>query len=326
MAENTEKRTRKFRKLEDLNLIDNFLFQQMLSQEGDGEEFARILLSTILGKPIRKVKIIPQKNILGLDTDRHGIRLDAYIQDVSDELIPNLADAEIVPDIYDIEPNNSYEKESLPQRMRYYHGLIDTQLLSAGSGYENLPNVLIIVILPYDPFDKNRMVYTIKNSCVEDTTLPYNDGSGKIFLYTKGTEGNPSQSLKDMLKYIQESTVDNVTNQDIASIQQLVEKVKRKKEVDINYMKSWEYEKMVHDEAYHDGFSEGREAGFNDGFNDGFSNGFSNGFSDGFSDATEKANRLTILLAEAGRMDDIVKAARNKEFREQLLKEFELQN
>lgn len=326
MAENAEKRTRKFRKLEDLNLIDNFLFQQMLSQKGDGEEFARILLSTILGKPIRKVKIVPQKNILGLDTDRHGIRLDAYIQDVSDELIPNLADAEIVPDIYDIEPNNSYEKESLPQRMRYYHGLIDTQLLSTGSGYENLPNVLIIVILPYDPFDKNRMVYTIKNSCVEDTTLPYNDGSGKIFLYTKGTEGNPSQSLKDMLKYIQESTVDNVTNQDIASIQQLVEKVKRKKEVDINYMKSWEYEKMVHDEAYHDGFSEGREAGFNDGFSDGFNDGFSNGFSDGFSDATEKANRLTILLAEAGRMDDIVKAARNIEFREQLLKEFELQN
>lgn len=301
MAENTEKRTRKFRRLEELNLIDNFLFQQMLSQEGDGEEFARILLSTILEKPIRRVKIVSQKNVLGLDTDRHGIRLDAYIQDVSDELVPNLADAKIVPDIYDIEPNNSYEKESLPKRMRYYHGLIDTGLLSASSGYENLPNVLIIIILPYDPFDKNRMVYTIKNGCIEDSSLPYNDGAGKIFLYTKGTEGNPSQSLKDMLKYIQESTVDNVTNQDIASIQQLVEKVKHKKEVGINYMKSWEYEKMVHDEA------------FNSGYNDGFTN------------ATEKANQLTILLAEAGRMDDIVRAARDNEFREQLLKEFNLQ-
>ena len=69
-----------FRKLEDLNLIDNFLFQAMLSQEKDGEEFARILLSTILGKHIRKVKIIPQKNILGLDTDKHGIRLTPILR------------------------------------------------------------------------------------------------------------------------------------------------------------------------------------------------------------------------------------------------------
>ena len=50
----TRKRT--FRKLEDLNLIDNFLFQQVLIHE-DGEEFAKILLSTILDKPIRRVKI-----------------------------------------------------------------------------------------------------------------------------------------------------------------------------------------------------------------------------------------------------------------------------
>ncbi len=68
-----------FRKLEDLNLIDNFLFQQMLSQKNDGELFAKILLSTILGKLIKKVRIMPQKNILSTDTDRHGIRLDAYI-------------------------------------------------------------------------------------------------------------------------------------------------------------------------------------------------------------------------------------------------------
>lgn len=64
--------------------MDDFLFQEMLQQEGDGEEFCRILLGTILGRPIRKVRITPQKNILGIDTDRHGIRMDAYIEDISD--------------------------------------------------------------------------------------------------------------------------------------------------------------------------------------------------------------------------------------------------
>lgn len=289
-----------FRKLEDLNLIDNFLFQEMLSQEEDGEEFARILLSTILGKQIRKVKIVSQKNILGVDTDKHGIRLDAYIEDISDEREESLVDAEVSHDIYDVEPNNTYEKESLPKRMRYYHGLIDTRLLSSGAGYEDLPKVIIIVILPYDPFGKNRMFYTIRNHCVEDDTIFYDDGACKIFLYTKGTEGNPRQELVDMLKYIEKTTDDNVTNQDIASIQRLVKKVKHKKEVSINYMKSWEIEKMV------------REEGYSDGFNDGFNEG------------ENRINQLTILLAELGRSEDIIKAAHDKEYQDKLFKEFNL--
>ena len=76
---------RRHRKLEELNLLDNFLFQEMLSDEEIGEEFARILLSTILERPIRKVRIIPQKAISGIDTDRHGIRLDAYIEEIPEE-------------------------------------------------------------------------------------------------------------------------------------------------------------------------------------------------------------------------------------------------
>ena len=72
------------------------------------------------------------------------------------------------------------------------------------------------------------MIYTIRNHCEEDPAIPYDDGAKKIFLYTKGTEGNPSQALKDMLKYIEKSTDDNVVNQDIASIQKLVNKIKHK--------------------------------------------------------------------------------------------------
>lgn len=302
-----EKKTankRVFRPLEDLDLIDNFLFQQLLSQEGDGEEFAKILLSTILEKPIRKVRITPQKTILGVDTCNHGVRLDAYIEDVSDLENPGLSDAELLPDIYDIEPNKTYEKDTLPKRMRYYHGLIDSQLLSTGSDYIKLPNVVIIFILPYDPFDKNRMVYTMQSSCKEDSSVNYDDGARKIFLYTKGTEGNPSQSLKDMLKYIQKSTEDNVTNPDLASIQQLVTKVKHKKEVGINYMKSWEVEEMVRKEGYQDGFSDG--------------------FSDGFDDGTEQMAQLVLRLTESGRTEDITKSALDIEYRKKLFKEFNL--
>lgn len=220
--------THKHRPLEELNLMDDFLFQQLLMQKEDGEEFCRILLSTILGKSIRKVKIIPQKSVLGIDTDCHGIRIDAYIEDVSNENIlgnQKKLDAEVISDIYDVEPNNTYDKETLPKRMRYYHGLIDTQLLEAGVNYDKIPNVVIIIILPYDPFGKNRMVYTIQNQCIEDTTVPYDDGAKKIFLYTKGTEGSPSQELRDMLKYMENTSVENITNQDIDTIHHIESKI-----------------------------------------------------------------------------------------------------
>lgn len=256
------------RPLEELDLMDDFLFQELLSQEGDGEEFCRILLSTILEKNIRKVSIIPQKNILGIDTNRHGIRMDAYIEDISDiDSMPGVdtIDAQVTPDIYDIEPNKRYEKQTLPKRMRYYHGLIDTQLLATNVTYDNLPNVAIIVILPYDPFGKNRMVYTIKNQCEEDTSIPYDDGARKIFLYTKGEEGNPSQKLKDMLRYIEKTTDENVTNQDIDTIHHFVKRVKRRKEVGINYMKSWELERIYREEGRQEGREEGRQEGRQEG-------------------------------------------------------------
>lgn len=205
--------TRTFRSLEELNLLDDFLFQEMVASPEVGEEFCRILLRVILGKEIRRVRITPQRTVQGTNTKKHGVRLDAYIQDVSREEVMGgmeMLDAEIIPqrDIYDIEPNKVYEKEILPRKMRYYHGLIDTKLLKASVSYGNLPNVFIIMILPYDPFDQKRMVYTIKNQCVEDNTVSYNDGAVKLFLFTKGTEGNPSQDLIDMLKYIEESTAD----------------------------------------------------------------------------------------------------------------------
>ena len=250
-----------FRPLEELNLMDNFLFQTIVTQGEDGEEFCRILLSTFLGKSIRNVRVVAQQSILGFDTDRHGIRMDAYVENIPDEEeLPgcDMADAKIIPDIYDIEPNNDYEKDTLPKRMRYYHGLIDTKHLNAGVDYEQLPRVSIIVILPYDPFGQKRMVYTIKNQCVEDPSVSYEDGARKIFLYTKGTEGNPSQSLRDMLKYMEDTRPENVTNEDIHRIHEFVEKAKHRKEVGINYMKMWEERRLIQREALAEGRAEGR--------------------------------------------------------------------
>lgn len=104
-------------------------------------------------------------------------------------------------------------------------------------------------------------------------TVPYNDGTKKIFLYTKGTEGNPSQELRDMLKYLEKTNDENVTNQDINTIHHFVKKVKHRKEVGISYMKSWEIDRANREEGRREGLEEGRREGLEEGRREGLENG-----------------------------------------------------
>lgn len=56
-----------------------------------------------------------------------------------------------------------------------------------------------------------------------------------------------------MLKYLEKTNDENVTNQDIDTIHHLVKKVKRRKEVGISYMKSWEIDRMNREEGRQEG-------------------------------------------------------------------------
>ncbi len=47
-----------------------------------------------------------------------------------------------------------------------------------------------------------------------------------------------------MLKNIEHSRQENIFNPDIASIHEMVADIKKRKEVGIHYMKSWEREKL----------------------------------------------------------------------------------
>ena len=42
------------------------------------------------------------------------------------------------------------------------------------------------MIMPYDPFDKNRILYTIRRTCEEEPDMDYDDGAATYFFYTMG--------------------------------------------------------------------------------------------------------------------------------------------
>ena len=38
------------------------------------------------------------------------------------------------------------------------------------------------MLLPYDPFGYNRIIYTVKNKCLEEPEMAYDDGVLNLFL------------------------------------------------------------------------------------------------------------------------------------------------
>jgi predicted transposase/invertase (TIGR01784 family) len=233
------------RTLEELNLIDDFLFNKMISHPEFGEEFARDLIRIILGKEVGKLKVIPQKVYYGSDTDTHGARLDVYLEELEVSVLENAT-------IYDVEPESESKNislEGLARRVRFYHSKIDSASLKAGTDYQTLKNVVVIFIMPKDPLGANRMVYTIESKCKELPDLPYEDGAKTIFLYTRGTEGNPTEELKELLSYMENSCEENAKNDMLKKMHQMMRHVKSNEEVSIEYMKIFEREKMIRDEG-----------------------------------------------------------------------------
>lgn len=51
------------RKLEELNLLDDFLFGTLISHPVYGERFANILIKSFLNREMNILKIVPQMNI-----------------------------------------------------------------------------------------------------------------------------------------------------------------------------------------------------------------------------------------------------------------------
>ncbi|HBI63266.1 MAG TPA: hypothetical protein DDY31_19000 [Lachnospiraceae bacterium] len=100
------------------------------------------------------------------------------------------------------------------------------------------------------------MVYTIKNSCVEEPDLPYEDGAMTIFLYTKGTEGKPPEELVQLARYMEDSTAGNAKSEDLAWLHEMVTKVKADREVGLAYMKAVEIEKRIRSEGKAEGKAE----------------------------------------------------------------------
>ena len=239
-----------YKPLQELDLIDAFLFGASTEKPQDVEFIAKLIIERATNEKVDKISVVSEKEFSGIDISYHGIRMDLYVEEYEEKRLAK---------VYDIEPSK-YKPSELPMRSRYSQSLTDVKLLKAGEPYENLPEYISIWILPYDPFGKNQMLYTVKNCVEEYPELVYNDGVKRLFLYVGGKLGG-TEKLKDMLHYFSCSKKGNATDADLEQLHSIVENAKHNQEVGKRYMTLQDMIDYEKKESFEDGVALGREEG-----------------------------------------------------------------
>ncbi len=237
---------------EELDIMDDFLMNAVANDEEVGEEFCHTLLTSLLQRELGKTRISVQRVIPANLPTQRGIRMDVEVVEF-DEQEEKLK----VKNVYDIEPSQR-RNLNLSKHNRFYQAKIDSRNLKSGErNFINLPNLFVITITNYDPFGYDYMMYTIENTCKEVPELEYADGLKFVYFNTTGTKGG-NNSIKKLLNYIQDSKINNVTDEATQKLHDCVSRVKVVPEVRMEYM-TWE-EKIFYErlDAKDEGKIEGR--------------------------------------------------------------------
>lgn len=237
-------RCAKHKTLQELTLLDRFLFDEVLEDPAAYQA----ALEIILGREIRlKENSQSEKELRTLPTFR-GIRLDVWGQDM-DEAIYNS----------EVQQRNT---RNLPRRMRFYQAVMDAGLLEPGCvDFNQLNDVYLIMIAPFDLFGLDQCVYTFRMKCDEVPGLSLGDGAVRMFLNTKGKKRDGvSAELLEFLNYMEHTnsiSPSALLSPRLKQIGQRVEAVKSNEGSEVKYMQLWEEKILDRMEAQKEGRIEG---------------------------------------------------------------------
>ena len=128
---------RRRKTLEELNLLDDFLFNAMLAYPDTGEAFIRKLLETLFDRKFPHLKIRAQEIVCRVRIPSlRGARLDVYIEEDGSVQI----NGDEIPTIYDVEPDHNHKmlrrSKHFQSGHRFYHAMPSTEeALKAGEHF-----------------------------------------------------------------------------------------------------------------------------------------------------------------------------------------------
>lgn len=232
--------------IDELTLMDDYMFAQVMRNT----EYLKPFLELILGFKIISIHLIEPQKTEKEGYDSKAIRLDLYVEDENHV-------------VYNVEVQTS-NKKNLPKRMRYYQSVLDVSILAPGANYKDLKDTYVIFICNYDPYQKNRYIYTFENLCKEEPNLSFGDGTHKIVVNTKGKTGNISDNLLEVIQYLNDGTI---SGDYCKTLEKAVNDIKSNEERRLEYMNMAIHEMEITDEAYEQGIEQGIEQEQKNNFN-----------------------------------------------------------
>lgn len=147
-------------------LANNFIFYKVMRHH---PEACKHLIEILLKVKIEQIDM-HNEEAMEVDPGAKGIRLDVFVKDIGK--------------MYDVELQVTDTKE-LPERARYYQGLMDLDSLKAGQKYKDLCDSHVIFICLKDIFHNKLPVSTFENICIEDGKTKLKDRAYKHFFFAK---------------------------------------------------------------------------------------------------------------------------------------------
>lgn len=235
-------------KLDELNLVDKFLFDESMEDAGIYQDTISILME----KEIELLEKPETEKELRVSPELREIRLDVVSMDSNRTIYYT-----------EMQQYNTY---NLAKRSRYYQAMMDVSLLEPGSvDFNRLKDTCFILVAPFDIFGRGLYRYTFEGVCRECPDLKLGDGALRIFINTKGTNREDfSQEFLDFMDYLTSSTDEVAERSESKKIKRIHEKVKVIKQAEkmgVRYMQRWEEEVMAREEGRSLGLKEGKTLG-----------------------------------------------------------------
>lgn len=222
--------------LQELNLTDDFLFDVATEEL----ENCKAIIELTTGLRLKSLKWKSGQKVIHNLPGKRGVRLD-FIAESEDGRI------------FDVEMQNRNEG-NIPKRTRFYQALIDAPILKSGErGFDKMNPLYIIIICNYDPYGKKKYCYTFDNQCKEVPGLRLGDEVTKLLLSTKGeNEEEVPKELVDFLHYVTESNENGLPDECDERLKRLhesIREIKASADMEVEYMKMEERERIIRDEG-----------------------------------------------------------------------------
>lgn len=223
----------------EISIQDDFVFGSVMSNKRLCQHLIQLILPEL---EIERIEFPTVQKTVQETQFSHGIRFDVYTKDQNGV-------------VYEIDMQIRHTR-GLPQRVRYYQGRLDSEMLKHGKKYATLrQSYVIFFICPFDPFSLGRHRYDFANYCQQDKSLALNDGRTAIFLNTKSTQNDVPKDLRNFLDYVDNKDVEN--DEYVDELKDYIQNLSKNTEWRNDYMDNRTH-MMFHDEDVRE---EGKQLG-----------------------------------------------------------------